>query len=143
MEVLLAPVVGLLFACAVYMLLQRTLGQVIIGLALLSNAANLFIFVASGLGNGRAPIVDSAVNATPEGAADPVPQALILTAIVIGFGVLAFFITLAYRVYRITGTDDLEALPAADFPAGEAMQAYESSAVDAPAPPAGATEVAR
>ena len=117
MEVLLAPVVGLLFACAVYLLLQRSLGQVIIGLALLSNAANLFIFVASGLGEGAAPLVDPKVNATPAGAADPVPQALILTAIVIGFGVLAFFITLAYRVYRITGTDDLEALSGADIPA--------------------------
>jgi multicomponent Na+:H+ antiporter subunit C len=119
MEVLFAPVVGILFASAVYMLMQRSLGQVIIGLALLSNAANLFIFVASGLGDGPAPIVDTASNATPEGAADPVPQALILTAIVIGFGVLAFFITLAYRVYRITGTDDLEDLPAADMASTE------------------------
>ncbi|MCA9848477.1 MAG: Na+/H+ antiporter subunit C [Dehalococcoidia bacterium] len=119
MEVLLAPVVGLLFACAVYLLLQRSLGHVIIGLALLSNAANLFIFVASGLGDGAAPIVDPLTKMTPEGSADPVPQALILTAIVIGFGVLAFFITLAYRVYRITGTDDLEALPAADRPSAE------------------------
>ena len=119
MEVLLAPVVGLLFACAVYLLLQRSLGHVIIGLALLSNAANLFIFVASGLGDGAAPIVDPLTKMTPEGSADPVPQALILTAIVIGFGVLAFFITLAYRVYRITGTDDLEALPAADRPTAE------------------------
>lgn len=119
MEVLFAPVVGVLFASAVYMLMQRSLGQVIIGLALLSNAANLFIFVASGFGDGSAPIVDPSANATPEGAADPVPQAMILTAIVIGFGVLAFFITLAYRVYRITGTDDLEDLPAADMASTE------------------------
>ncbi|MEX2446502.1 MAG: NADH-quinone oxidoreductase subunit K [Dehalococcoidia bacterium] len=117
MEMLLAPVIGLLFACAVYLLMQRSLGQLIIGFALLSNAANLFIFVAAGLGEGAAPLVDPARNATPPGAADPVPQALILTAIVIGFGVLAFFITLAYRVYRTTGTDDLDALSAADRPA--------------------------
>lgn len=116
MEALLAPVVGILFASAVYLLLQRSLGQLIIGLALLSNAANVFIFVASGFGNGQAPIVDPELGGTPPGAADPVPQALILTAIVIGFGVLAFFITLAYRVYRITGTDDLEGLPQADLP---------------------------
>jgi multicomponent Na+:H+ antiporter subunit C len=114
MEVLLAPVIGLTFACAVYLLLQRSLGQLIIGLALFSNAANLFIFVASGLGDGSAPLIDPAVNAMPPGAGDPLPQALILTAIVIGFGVLAFFITLAYRVYRITGTDDLDALSSAD-----------------------------
>ena len=65
MEVLLAPVVGLLFACAVYLLLQRSLGHVIIGLALLSNAANLFIFVASGLVDGAAPIVDPLTKMTP------------------------------------------------------------------------------
>jgi len=116
MEALLAPVIGITFACAVYLLLQRSLGQLIIGLALLSTAANLFIFVASGLGEGAAPLVDPSTNATPPGAGDPLPQALILTAIVIGFGVLAFFITLAYRVYRITGTDDLDALSAADRP---------------------------
>lgn len=116
MEALLAPVIGLTFACAVYLLLQRSLGQLIIGLALLSTAANLFIFVASGVGDGSAPIIDPATNAVAEGAGDPVPQALILTAIVIGFGVLAFFITLAYRVYRLTGTDDLDILSGPDIP---------------------------
>jgi multicomponent Na+:H+ antiporter subunit C len=116
MEALLAPVIGLTFACAVYLLLQRSLGQLIIGLSLLSTATNLFIFVASGLGSGAAPIIDPATNTVAEGAGDPVPQALILTAIVIGFGVLAFFITLAYRVYRLTDTDDLGVLSGADEP---------------------------
>jgi multicomponent Na+:H+ antiporter subunit C len=119
METMLAVVVGVLFACATYLLLQRSLGQAIIGLALLSNAANLFIFVAAGVGDGLAPLVPAGGARPPEGSADPVPQALILTAIVIGFGILAFFITLAYRVYRIVGTDDLGALTRADRPPEE------------------------
>lgn len=106
MEVVLAPVVGILMACAVYLLLQRSFGQAILGLALLSNAVNLFIFLAAGLGDGTPSLVLAGEDRPPEGAADPVPQALILTAIVIGFGVLAFFITLSYRVYRLSGTDD-------------------------------------
>ncbi|MEX2372430.1 MAG: NADH-quinone oxidoreductase subunit K, partial [Dehalococcoidia bacterium] len=100
MEILLAPVVGILMASAVYLLLQRSLGQAIIGLALLSNAVNLFIFVAAGLGDGTPPLVPVGRDRPAVGGADPVPQALILTAIVIAFGVLAFFITLCYRVYR-------------------------------------------
>ncbi len=125
MEALLAPVVGILFAAATYLLLQRSLGQTIIGLALLSNAANLFIFVASGLGDGTAPLVDPETQLPPTGAADPVPQALILTAIVIGFGVLAFFITLAYRYHRITGTDDLEGLSAEVLPRAEDHETFD------------------
>lgn len=111
MEALFAPVIGLLFGCAIYLLLQRSRGQAIIGLALLSNAANLFIFVAAGMGEGPAPLVRAGEVIPPPDAADPVPQALILTAIVIGFGLLAFFITLSYRVYRLTGSDDVDAIP--------------------------------
>jgi len=110
METLFAPVIGILFGCAIYLLLQRSRGQAIIGLALLSSAANLFIFVAAGLGEGIAPLVRAGEVAPPPGASDPVPQALILTALVIGFGLLAFFITLSYRVYRLTGSDDLDAI---------------------------------
>ncbi|MDA0269944.1 MAG: NADH-quinone oxidoreductase subunit K [Chloroflexi bacterium] len=116
MEGPLAIAIGVLFGCAVYLLLQRSRGQAIIGLALLSSAANLFIFVAAGVGNGLAPLVHAGEYLPPEGAADPVPQALVLTAIVIGFGLLAFFITLSYRVYRITGSDDLDALADEDGP---------------------------
>ncbi|MCK9487674.1 MAG: NADH-quinone oxidoreductase subunit K [Dehalococcoidia bacterium] len=125
MEVLLAPVVGILFAAATYLLLQRSLGETIIGLALLTNAANLFIFVAAGLSKGVAPLIDTETGEPPPGAADPVPQALILTAIVIGFGVLAFFITLAYRYHRLTGTDDLEWIAADDAPTSGEFESGE------------------
>lgn len=107
MEILLSVVVGVVFACGCYLLMLRTLGHVIIGLALLTNATNLLIFVAGGVTRDRAPFIPK--EGLPEGTevVDPIPQALILTAIVIGFGVLAFFIALAYRAYRSMGTDDL------------------------------------
>jgi multicomponent Na+:H+ antiporter subunit C len=107
MDLLLSVVVGVLFASGCYLLMQRTLGHVIIGLAMLTNATNLLIFVAGGLTRDRAALIPE--GGLPEGATtvDPLPQALILTAIVIGLGVLAFFIALAYRAYRSVGSDDL------------------------------------
>lgn len=114
MDLIIATVVGILMASSIYLLLQRSLGQAIIGLALLSNAVNLFIFAAAGLSDGTPPLIPAGGRLMPAFAADPLPQAVILTAIVIAFGVLAFFITLCYRVYRITGTDDLAALTGSD-----------------------------
>lgn len=114
MEAILPIVVGGLYAAGFYLVLRQTLGQLIIGLALLTNATNLLVFTAGGLSRGSAPIVPEGAEAVDGAVADPVPQALVLTAIVIGFGVLAFFIALAYRVYRVTGTDALEALNTTD-----------------------------
>lgn len=108
MEALLPVVAGVLFAAGLYLMLRRTLGQVIIGLAILSNAANLLIFSMGRVTTGGTPIVPVGEQVPVEGSADPVPQALILTAIVIGFGILAFFIMLVYRAYQATGTDDVE-----------------------------------
>ncbi len=109
MTLLLAVVIGTLYAGGLYMMLRRSLGGLIIGLALLSHAANLLIFTVSGLTRGRPPLLPQ--NGTAVGrVADPLPQALILTAIVIGFGVLAFALALLHRTYGITGTDDLDEL---------------------------------
>lgn len=113
-EYALALAVGTAFACGVYLLLQRSLGQIIIGLALVSNATNLLIFVAGGVRRAPPPIVPPGGEVLPPDAADPLPQALILTAIVIGFGVLAFFIALAARTYRVSGTDDPDQLSTTD-----------------------------
>jgi len=145
MEAVLAPVVGILMASAIYLLLQRSLGQAIMGLALLSNAVNLFIFVAAGFGDGGSPLIAPGEVRPPPGAADPVPQALILTAIVIGFGVLAFFITLCYRVYRLTGTDDLRQLSGPDLPGDlrEREPASPSGNVDGTSAPDLHTEAGR
>ena len=114
MEVLLAFLIGGLYAAGLYLMLGRSIGKLIVGLVLLGQAANLLIFTAGGLTRAHPPIV-------PEGAlqpqppfADPIPQALILTAIVIGFGVLAFALVLVHRTFQTVGTHDLDDMKATD-----------------------------
>jgi len=115
MELLLALVAGALYATGLYLMLRRRLAQLIIGLGLLSNGSNILIFAAAGVTRGKPPIVgDAAVTAVS--LADPVPQSLILTAIVIGFGVLAFSLVLSHRVHESAGSDDIDAIgPASDL----------------------------
>jgi multicomponent Na+:H+ antiporter subunit C len=110
MTVLLSIVTGVLFATGLYMMLRRSITKLLLGLLLLANAANLLIFVASGPVKGRTPLVAEGVQALERSSADPLPQALILTAIVIGFGVLAFAVILFSRVFAHTGSDDSEKL---------------------------------
>lgn len=110
MEGILALVSGTLYACGIYLMLKRRLAQLIIGLSLLANGSNLLIFTAAGLTRDEAPIIEAAENVPAASFADPVPQALVLTAIVIGFGVLAFSLVLAHRVHRSAGTDDIDAI---------------------------------
>jgi multicomponent Na+:H+ antiporter subunit C len=108
MEALLAIVSGVLYASGFYLLLRRRLAQLIIGLGLLSNGTNVLIFTAGGLTRARPPVVPEGADRLLPPYADPVPQALILTAIVIGFGVLAFSLVLAHRVHQSLGTDDVD-----------------------------------
>ncbi|HSJ09029.1 MAG TPA: NADH-quinone oxidoreductase subunit K, partial [Longimicrobiales bacterium] len=82
--------------------------KLIIGLALLGHAANLLIFTAAGLTRARAPIVPEGAVRPPVPTADPLPQALVLTAIVIGFGMAAFAVVLALRTRIATGTDHVD-----------------------------------
>lgn len=110
MEILLAIVIGVLYASAVYLLLRRSLVKLLIGLALLTHATNLLIFVASGLTRGVPPVIGPDAQRPAGAIADPLPQALILTAIVISLGVIAFALALSARVYKVTGTDDLDKL---------------------------------
>lgn len=114
METVLAFVIGILYAVGLYLLLRRSLAKLIIGLALLSNAANLLIFTAAGLTRARPPLVPEGASQPTGLIADPLPQALILTAIVIGFGVLAFAMVLGYRAYQAVETDDLDRLKSTD-----------------------------
>ena len=107
MELLLAILAGVLYATGLYLLLRRRLAQLIIGLSLLSNGSNILILAAAGVTRARPPIVEHPP-LRPDQFADPVPQSLILTAIVIGFGVLAFALVLAHRVRRSSGSDDLD-----------------------------------
>ena len=114
MEPVLAIVVGGLYSAGFYLMLRRSIVKLIIGLALLSNAANLLIFTAGGLTRTRAPLVPEGHLRPMPPFADALPQAVILTAIVIGFGVLAFAMVLAYRAYQTVGTDDLDNMKATD-----------------------------
>jgi multicomponent Na+:H+ antiporter subunit C len=108
METVLAFVVGGLFAAGVYMMLRRSIVKLVIGLSLISNAANLLIFTASRLVRARPPLIAEGETQPLQPFADPLPQALILTAIVISFSVLAFTLVLVHRAYQVTGTDDVD-----------------------------------
>ena len=114
METVLAFVIGGLYAAGIYLMLRRSLAQVIMGLTLLTNAANLLIFTVGGLTAGDPPLIPEGAEQPAGSYADPVPQALILTAIVIGFGVLAFLLVLAYRVYQTVGSDDRDDMQSTD-----------------------------
>ncbi len=112
----LAVVVGVLYAVGTYLLLQRTLTRVVIGLGLIGHGANLLLLMAGGP-SGLAPFSseagpgESAGAAAAEGlagTADPLPQAMVLTAIVITFGVSAFLLALAYRSWQLTGADEVQ-----------------------------------
>lgn len=106
----LAVVTGGLVAAGVYLMLRRSVVRLLFGLVLLGHGANLLVFVVGGVTRGVAPWVAPGESAPPPGAADPIPQALVLTALVIGFAVIAFTTVLVERAYRLTGSDDLERL---------------------------------
>ena len=108
MELLLAIVAGVLYASGLYLMLRRRLAQLIIGLSLLSNGSNILILSAAGVTRAKPPLISPGM--TADQFADPVPQSLILTAIVIGFGVLAFSLVLAHRVHQSAGSDDIDAI---------------------------------
>ena len=108
MELLLAIVAVVLYATGVYLMLRRRLAQVIIGLSLLANGSNILILSAAGVTRAKPPLILEGVPL--EQFADPVPQSLILTAIVIGFGVLAFTLVLAHRVHQSSGSDDIDVI---------------------------------
>jgi len=104
MEALLAITIGVLTATAVYLMLARNVLRFIFGLVLISNAANLTIFTAGRLTEGRPPLIASGEDAPVGLVANALPQALVLTAIVIGFGLFAFALILMFRAYTTLGT---------------------------------------
>jgi multicomponent Na+:H+ antiporter subunit C len=136
-ELLLAITVGVLYGTALYLLLRRTLVRMLIGLAILTNAANLLIFTAAGVARGRAPIVPEGQDAPVPPFADPLPQALILTAIVIGFGIQAFAMVLAYRTYQEARSDDPDILRTTDLPDRKAAPLAELEPAGEPIPQPG------
>jgi len=115
---ILAILAGLISATAVYLLLRKSLVRVIIGIVLLGHAANLFLFVISGLVKANPPLINAGNDTVTGVSADPVPQALILTAIVIGFGVQAFAIVLFKKAHEKLNTDSMDSLTATDSSRG-------------------------
>lgn len=104
MTVILATTTAVLFGCGTYLLLQRQLTRIVIGLTLLAQGANLIVILAAG-GRGRPPFI----GAENESAfLDPLPQAFVLTAIVIAFGTTAFLLALAYRSWMLTHDDEVQ-----------------------------------
>ena len=104
MELMIAVGLGIITACGLYLVLRGRTFPVVLGLSLVSYAVNLFILAMGRLTSGAPPIL------SPEAAgyADPIPQALVLTAIVISFGMTGFLMALAVRTWHLTGSDHVD-----------------------------------
>ncbi len=111
---MLALLIGLLFGTGLYCLLRRSLVKLVFGLILLSQGANLLVFTAGGLLAGKPPLIGKDASVPTEPIADPLPQAMVLTAIVIGFGLVAFFVALVYRAHEEVGADDINSFDQTD-----------------------------
>ncbi|GAB1348187.1 Na+/H+ antiporter subunit C [Ignavibacteriales bacterium] len=114
MVLFLAIVTGILTTVGIYMILRRSMVKMIIGLAFLGHAANLLIFTIGRITQGKAAFIPEGMDSPFEPFADPLPQALILTAIVIGFGVQAFLIVLFKQNYKAIQSDDLDDMNTTD-----------------------------
>jgi multicomponent Na+:H+ antiporter subunit C len=114
MQTLCALLAGSMIAASVYLILDRNLIRFIFGLVLASNAINLLIFTSGRLASRRPPLIPENINPAPELFANALPQALILTAIVIGFALLSFVFILFYRTYQTLGTVDTELMRVAE-----------------------------
>lgn len=127
-SLVLLVTMAVLYAAGVYLLLERSMTRVLFGFLLLGNATNLLIFIMVGE-PGKAPIADNAGEET-----DPLPQALILTAIVITFAVSAFLLALIYRSWRLsnvdTVADDEADVALREGTAGSAVDQTELSPTD-------------
>ena len=108
MEIVIAIAIAVLAGSGVWLLLRPRTFQVIIGLSLLSYAVNLFIVVMGWVRNGAAPFVQAGVAPDPARFADPLPQALVLTAIVIAFATTALLLVVLLAARGLTGTDHVD-----------------------------------
>ncbi len=110
MELVLVFLIGVLYAAGVYLILRRSMVRLLLGIMLLGNATNILIFLLGNITKGKPPVIEASLKVFRDIYADPVPQALILTAIVISFGLTSFAIVLLKRVYALLGSDDLDDL---------------------------------
>ncbi|RPH64134.1 MAG: Na+/H+ antiporter subunit C [Burkholderiales bacterium] len=108
MSLLIASALGVLAGCGIWLMLRARTFDLILGLTLLSYAVNLFIFTMGRLKIGAPPIIDASLPSTLQQYADPLPQALVLTAIVIGFAMTALLLVIALRASLQTGSDHVD-----------------------------------
>ncbi len=114
METGVVVLIGLFFAVAVYLMLSKQLVRMLLGIAILGNAVNMLIFTNGRLTREVPPLIPDNLY-VPEGAiANPLPQALVLTAIVISFSFFAFLLVLAFRAYQELGTDGVNSMRVAE-----------------------------
>ena len=114
MNVAIACLSAVFLAVSIYLLLSRSVIRMLLGLAILGNGVNLLIFVAGRLTRAVPPFIPDGFDAPAGAVANPLPQALILTAIVIGFALFIYLLVLALRAYQTLGADDTEALRLAE-----------------------------
>ena len=114
MDYVLAALVGCFVALGVYLLLSRSVIRMLLGLVVLGNGVNLLIFTAGRLTREVAPIVPPGLEQAPGAIANPLPQALILTAIVIGFAMFSFLLVLAFRAYQTLDADNTDTMRVAE-----------------------------
>lgn len=120
MEAVFSILVGIFFSVAIYLMLSRHSIRMLLGIAILGNAVNLLLFTAGRLTREVPPIIPAGMDALPAGAANPLPQALILTAIVISFSFFCFLLVLTWRAFQELQTDDTDEMRTAE-PAGEPL----------------------
>lgn len=120
MEPFFAVAFGIMIAVAAYLILSRNVLRIVLGLLVLGNAANLAIFLAGRIGNRVPPLVEAG-ETTIAASANPLPQALILTAIVISFSLVAFTAVLFENAYKRLGTVDPDEMHDAETPPGEGI----------------------
>ncbi len=114
MEIALAILIGMFFAVSIYLLLSRAIIRMLLGISIFGNAVNLLIFTAGRLTKETPPIVPMGEEVLLEPFANPLPQALILTAIVIGFALFTFLLVLGYRAYQELDADDTDTMRIAE-----------------------------
>jgi len=124
METAMAVLTGLFFATSLYLMLSKHIIRVLLGVAVLGNAVNLTIFTTGRITREVPPIIPDDAVVPMDAIANPLPQALVLTAIVISFSFFAFLLVLVFRSYQELGTDDTDEM-------------REAEPVDEPAPPLG------
>ncbi|MFD1327571.1 Na+/H+ antiporter subunit C [Mycoplana ramosa] len=114
MEALFSILIGIFFAAAVYLMLSKFLVRILLGVAILGNAVNLLLFTTGRIIREVPPIIPAGLDRQVAVTANPLPQALILTAIVISFSFFAFLLVLSYRAFQDLSTDNANEMRVAE-----------------------------